>query len=80
MLATYRMDALKLWPSLILLLIPIVETVTHLKVLSSVASGDANWWPQVSFANLPAYVMYGFGAFGAAGSHDRAWVALPAPR
>lgn len=63
LLATCRMDALKLWPSLILLLIPIVETVTHLKVLSSVASGDANWWPQVSFANLPAYVMYGFGAF-----------------
>jgi len=63
LLATLRMGALKLWPSLILLLVPVVETITHLKVLSSVASGDANWWPRVSFANLPAYVMYGFGAF-----------------
>ena len=64
LLATLRMDALKLWPSIILLLVPIVETVTHLQVLSSVASGDANWWPQVTLANLPAYTMYGFGAFG----------------
>ena len=64
LLATVRTRALKLWPSLVLLLVPIVETVTHFRVLSSVASGDANWWPQVRFANLPSYVIYGFGAFG----------------
>ena len=64
LLGTLRIGALRLWPSLVLLLVPAVETITHLKVLSSVASGDANWWPQVSFANLPAYVLYGFGAFG----------------
>ena len=64
LLATLRTEALKLWPSLVLLLVPIVETVTHFQVLSSVASGDANWWPQVTFANLPDYVIYGFGAFG----------------
>jgi hypothetical protein len=64
LLATLRTGAVKLWPSLVLLLVPIVETVTHFRVLSSVASGDANWWPQVTFANLPAYVIYGFGAFG----------------
>lgn len=64
LLATLRTGALKLWPSLLLLLVPIVETVTHLQVLSSVASGDANWWPQVTFANLPSYAIYGFGAFG----------------
>ena len=64
LLATLRMGAFKLWPSLVLLLVPAIETITHLKVLSSVARGDANWWPQVSLANLPAYVMYGFGVFG----------------
>jgi hypothetical protein len=64
LLATVRTRALKLWPSLLLLLVPIVETVTHFRVLSSVASGDANWWPQVTFANLPSYAIYGFGAFG----------------
>ena len=64
LLATLRTRALKLWPSLLLLLVPIVETITHLRVLSSVASGDANWWPQVTFGNLPSYAIYGFGAFG----------------
>lgn len=64
LLTTQRMGALKLWPSLLLLLVPIVETLTHFQVLSSVASGDANWWPQVTLANLPSYVIYGFGAFG----------------
>lgn len=64
LLATQRTRALKLWPSLLLLLVPIAETVTHFQVLSSVASGDANWWPQITFANLPAYAIYGFGAFG----------------
>jgi len=64
LVTTLRTGAVKLWPSLVLLLVPVVETVTHFRVLSSVASGDANWWPQVTFANLPAYVVYGFGAFG----------------
>jgi hypothetical protein len=64
LVATLRSRALKLWPSLLLLLVPIVETITHFQVLSSVASGDANWWPQVTFANLSSYVVYGFGAFG----------------
>jgi hypothetical protein len=64
LVATMRTGALKLWPSLMFLLVPIVETVTHFRVLSSVANGDANWWPRVTFANLPAYVIYGLGAFG----------------
>lgn len=64
LLATLRTGALKLWPSLLVLLVPVVETITHLQVLSSVATGDANWWPKVTFANLPSYVIYGFGAFG----------------
>jgi hypothetical protein len=64
LLAALRTGALKLWPSLVLLLVPVIETVTHFQVLSAVASGDANWWPQVTFANLSAYVIYGFGAFG----------------
>ena len=64
LLGVLRTRAFKLWPSLLLLLVPIVETVTHFQVLTSVASGDANWWPQVTFANLPAYTLYGFGAFG----------------
>jgi hypothetical protein len=64
LLAILRARAIGLWPSLILLLVPAVETVTHLRVLATVAKGDANWWPQVTFANLPAYVIYGFGAFG----------------
>lgn len=63
LLGTLRVRALKLWPSLFLLLVPIVEIITHLKVLSSIATGDANWWPQVTIANLPSYVIYGFGAF-----------------
>lgn len=63
LVATLRTSALKLWPSLVLLLVPVIETVTHFNVLSSVASGDANWWPPVTFANLPSYVAYGFGAF-----------------
>ena len=33
LLATLRTRALKLWPSLLLLLVPIVETITHLRVL-----------------------------------------------
>jgi len=64
LVATLRAGALKLWPSLLLLLVPIIETITHFQVLSSVASGDANWWPQITFANLSSYVIYGFGAFG----------------
>ena len=64
LVVTLRSRALKLWPSLLLLLVPVVETITHFQVLSSVASGDANWWPQVTFANLSSYVVYGFGAFG----------------
>jgi hypothetical protein len=64
LVATLRTGALKLWPSLLLLLVPIIETITHFQVLSSVASGDANWWPRVTFANVSSYVVYGFGAFG----------------
>jgi len=63
LVATLRGGALKLWPSLLLLLVPTLETITHFQVLSSVTRGDANWWPQVTFANLPSYVVYGFGAF-----------------
>jgi hypothetical protein len=64
LVATLRAQALKLWPSLVLLLVPVVETITHFQVLASVASGDANWWPKVTFANVSSYVLYGFGAFG----------------
>lgn len=63
-LGVLRTKSLKLWPSLLLLVIPSLETITHLHVLTSVAGGDANWWPRVTFANLPSYVIYGFGAFG----------------
>jgi hypothetical protein len=63
LVVTLRGRAIRLWPSLLVLLLPLAETVTHFRVLFSVATGDANWLPQVSFANLPAYVIYGFGAF-----------------
>jgi hypothetical protein len=63
LLAVLRSGALKLWPSLILFVVPLVETVTHFRILFSVATGEANWLPRVSFANLPSYVIYGFGAF-----------------
>jgi hypothetical protein len=64
LLGVLRTKSLKLWPSLLLLAVPVLETITHLHVLTSVAGGDANWWPKVTFANLPSYVIYGFGAFG----------------
>ena len=64
LLATLRTRALKLWPSLLLLLVPVIETITHFQVLASVAGGDANWWPKVTFANVSSYVVYGFGALG----------------
>jgi hypothetical protein len=64
LLGVLRTKTLKLWPSLLLLVVPALETTTHLHVLMSVAGGDANWWPKVTFANLPSYVIYGFGAFG----------------
>ena len=63
LLAVLRRDALKLWPSLLLLLVPATETVTHFRILREVMTGDANWFPQVSFANFPSYVLYGLGAF-----------------
>lgn len=63
LLAVLRWDALKLWPSLLVFAVPLVETVTHYRVLVGVATGEANWLPRVSFANLPSYVIYGFGAF-----------------
>ena len=56
--------AIRLWPSLILLLVPLAETVTHFRLLFTVATGDANWLPHISFVTLPAYVIYGFGASG----------------
>jgi hypothetical protein len=63
LLAALRMQALKLWPSLLVLLVPVVEAITHFRILFEVAAGDANWLPRISFANLPSYVIYGFGAF-----------------
>ena len=63
LVATLRGRAIRLWPSLLLLLLPLAETVSHFRILFSVATGDANWLPQVSFVNLPSYVIYGFGAF-----------------
>jgi len=63
LLAVLRVGALKLWPSLLVFAIPLIETITHFRVLFGVASGEANWLPRVSFANLPSYVIYGFGAF-----------------
>ena len=63
LLAVLRGQALKLWPSLLFFALPLIETVTHFRILFSVATGEANWLPQVSFANLPSYVIYGFGAF-----------------
>jgi hypothetical protein len=64
LVGTLRGGALKLWPALLVLLVPAVETITHFQVLASVASGDANWWPKVTFANVSSYAVYGFGAFG----------------
>ncbi|MEA3080362.1 MAG: hypothetical protein QOD54_30, partial [Sphingomonadales bacterium] len=63
LIAVLRTRALKLWPSLIVFAVPLVETVTHFRILFAVASGEANWLPRISFANLPSYVVYGFGAF-----------------
>ncbi|MEP6983592.1 MAG: hypothetical protein ABI853_08105 [Sphingomicrobium sp.] len=63
LVATLRGRDIRLWPSLLALLLPLAETFTHFRILFSVATGDANWLPQVSFANLPSYVIYGFGAF-----------------
>ena len=61
LLAVLRTRALKLWPALLVLLVPVVEAITHLQVLLEVATGDANWFPKVSLGNLPSYVIYGFG-------------------
>jgi hypothetical protein len=64
LLATLRGKALPLWPSIIPLLVPLIEAVTHFRTLVWVANSDANWLPRISLANLPSYVIYGFGAFG----------------
>jgi Predicted membrane protein len=64
LLAVMRTGALKLWPALLVLLVPAVEAITRFRVLLEVATGDANWFPQVSFGNLRDYVIYGFGALG----------------
>jgi hypothetical protein len=64
LLAVMRTEALKLWPALLVLLVPAVEAITHFRVLLEVATGDANWFPQVSFGNLRDYLIYGFGALG----------------
>ena len=63
LLAVMGRRALPLWPALLVLLIPAAEAVTHLQVLLAVATGDANWFPPVTFANLSTYVIYGIGAF-----------------
>jgi hypothetical protein len=62
LLVALRGRALKLWPSLLVLLVPVIEAITHFRILFEVATGDANWLPQVSFGNLPSYLIYGFGA------------------
>ena len=64
LLATLRQRALKLWPSLLVLLIPIVEAVTHYRQLSYFASSDANWLPRITTANVYQYLTYGLGLLG----------------
>jgi hypothetical protein len=56
--------AVRLWPSLLLLLAPLLETVTHLPRLLYFASGDANWLPPITLANLAEFLTYGIGALG----------------
>ena len=56
--------ALPLWPSMLVALIPIVETITHYRQLAFFASSDANWLPPITLANLSAYLTYGLGALG----------------
>ena len=56
--------ALPLWPSLLLVLIPIIETLTHYRQLAFFATSEANWLPPVTFANLREYLSYGLGALG----------------
>jgi len=64
LLAALRKRAMKLWPSLLVLLIPIVEAVTHYRQLSYFASSDANWLPRITSANIYQYLTYGLGLLG----------------
>jgi len=64
LLAILRGRVLPLWPAALILLIPVAEAITHFRTLVWVANSDANWLPKISFANLPSYVIYGFGTLG----------------
>ena len=66
LLGVLRTTALRLWPSLVLLLVPAAETLTHLPVLAAFASGDANWLPPITVYNLPEYAIYGIGPLASA--------------
>lgn len=66
LLGVMRGPALRLWPSLVLLLVPAAETLTHLRLLAAFASGDANWLPPITIHNLPAYAIYGLGPLASA--------------
>lgn len=64
LLVILRGKVLPFWPAALILLIPVAEAITHFRTLVWVANSDANWLPQISFANLPSYVIYGFGTLG----------------
>jgi hypothetical protein len=64
LLFALRGRAIQLWPSLLILLIPLVEAVTHYQQLTSFASSDANWLPSITFANVGEYLTYGLGPLG----------------
>jgi hypothetical protein len=64
LLAVLGKRALPLWPSLLLVLIPTIETITHYRQLAFFATSDANWLPPITFANLHDYLSYGLGTLG----------------
>lgn len=64
LLFAVRGRASRLWPSLLVLLIPLVEAGTHYRQLTSFASSDANWLPKISFSNVGEYLTYGLGPLG----------------
>ena len=66
LLGVLRAGALRLWPSLLLLLVPAAEILTHLPLLAAFASGDANWLPPVTLSNFPHYAIYGIGPLASA--------------
>ena len=64
LLFVLRRQALNLWPSSIVLLVPVVDAITHYRQLAFLQSSNANWLPPVTFDKLPQYLMYGLGVLG----------------